>query len=554
MRLRPLPFALCLLAVPLTAAEPDYETLNRIRQEGFHESQVMDLARHLTDHIGPRLTGSPGLRRANEWTRGKFEEWGLADAHDEPFEFGEGWSFDKASVRLVEPTTAILRALPEAWTPGTDGPVRGEVMQVTIEEEEDLEELAGEISGKILLLDEMPEAEDPDEPVFDRHDEDELGELAKYSIPEDRDGREEWRERRRKRIQLRRKMNAFFAEQGVVATVDASSFEHGVVRVTGGGNLGISGEPVGVPSLVMAVEPYSRLLRLLDDEVTPVVEVDVEAQFHRDTTEAFNTVAEIPGEGRKPELVMAGAHLDSWHGGTGATDDGAGVVAVMEAARILSSLDKRPRRTIRFVLWAGEEQGLLGSEAYVEQHFAHRPPSDDPEQQELPERYRESGWPITPKDDFERFSVYFNIDNGGGALRGLWAQENLGAMKRLERWIEPLADLGVTTVTMRTTGSTDHVPFDRVGLPGFQFIQDRRDYSTRTHHSDIDTYEHLAAEDLKQASVVLASMLWQAANDPEPFPRKPIPEEPEEEREKKPQEKADDEPSTEAGQRAEGAS
>lgn len=203
MRLRPLPFVLCLLAVPLAAAEPDYETLNRVRQEGFHESQVMDLARHLTDHIGPRLTGSPGLRRANEWTRGKFEEWGLTDAHDEPFEFGEGWSFGKASVRLVEPTTAILRALPEAWTPGTDGPVRGEVMQVTIEEEEDLEELAGEISGKILLLDEMPEAEDPGEPVFDRHDADELGELTKYSIPEDEDDREDWRQRLRKRIQLR---------------------------------------------------------------------------------------------------------------------------------------------------------------------------------------------------------------------------------------------------------------------------------------------------------------------------------------------------------------
>ncbi|MGH9381030.1 MAG: M20/M25/M40 family metallo-hydrolase [Thermoanaerobaculia bacterium] len=533
MRPRPLPLVLCLLAAPLAAREPDYDVLNRIRQEGFHESQVMELARHLTDHIGPRLTGSPGLRQANEWTRQKFAEWGLAEARLEPFEFGEGWSFSKASVRLVEPGTAVLRAQPKAWTPGTDGAVRGEVMRAKIEEEKDLEALNGKVAGKILLLDEPPEPKSPDEPVFDRHDEDDLAELAKYEIPDDEDDREVWLERRRERIALGRKRNAFLAEEGALATIEVSSFEHGVVRVTGGGNLGIPGEPVGVPALVMAVEPYSRLLRLLDDEVTPVLEIEVEAERHDETTQAFNTLAEIAGEGRKPEIVMAGAHLDSWHGGTGATDDGAGVVVVMEAARILSSLGLEPRRSIRFALWGGEEQGLLGSEAHVEEHFAHRPPSDEPEERELPERYRRPGWPIEPKPDFARFSVYLNIDNGGGAVRGIWAQENLGAMKRFERWIEPLSDLGVTTVTMRETGSTDHVPFDRVGLPGFQFIQDRRDYSTRTHHSDIDTYEHLSPEDLKQASVVLASLLWQAANDPQPFPRKPMPEEPEEEEERK---------------------
>lgn len=514
------------LATPL-AAQPtsDWDVLGRIRDEGFHRSQVMDHARYLTDSIGARLTGSPALAAANAWTRERFAAWGLADARLEPFEFGEGWSFTRAEARLLSPAPALLLGLPKAWTPATGGALRGPALEVALDSLADVEALSGKVAGRILVVVEKEERKDPGAPMFRRHDAASLAELAEFDVPDERDP-EARSKKMRERRRVWRAANQLFAAEGALATIEASSFAHGAVRVGGGGNLGLPEEPLGVPGLVLAVESFDRILRLLRAGAAVELELAVEATFHRDTTAVANTLADLPGRDPRGEVVMAGAHLDSWHAGTGATDDAAGVAVVMEAARILKSLGVRPKRTLRFALWAGEEQGLLGSKAYVAEHLAERPAPTDPEELARPPRFRRETWPVRPRPEHARFAAYFNVDNGGGRIRGLYAQENLGARQLFARWLEPLADLGAATVTMESTGSTDHVPFDRAGLPGFQFIQDELDYMTRTHHSNLDTYEHLDREDLMQAAVVLASVLWQAAELDGPFPRKPMPQGP----------------------------
>jgi carboxypeptidase Q len=527
--------AVCILSSTAVLAAPassDLATLGRIRDEGFRRSQVMEIVGYLTDSIGPRLTGSPQMKAANDWTLAKLEEWGLANPRLEPWEFGEGWTFSRAEVRMVSPVPAVLAALPKAWTPGTTGVATGQAMVLEIEKIEDLEPHKGQLAGKILFLSKAPEHEDPTEPVFTRYDAVKLDDLASYDIPVDRDG-ESWREKARKRRDLWLKIADQLVAEGVVATVEVSSFEHGVVRVTGGSGQGTPNQPLGVPALVMAVEPYERVLRLIEREQEVELAIDVEATFHRESPTSWNTVAEIPGSDKNAEVVMAGAHLDSWHAGTGATDNAAGSAVVLEAVRILKVLGVKPKRTIRVALWSGEEQGLLGSRAYVKEHFATRPEPTDEAELALPPRWRKPTWPVQPKPEHARLAAYFNIDNGGGKVHGIYAQENLGAKMLFEEFIEPLADLGVTTVTMENTGSTDHVSFDSVGLPGFQFIQDARDYGTRTHHSHIDTYEHLDPQDLKQAAVVMASFLYQAAMLDGPFPRKPLPVEPPKKPEKK---------------------
>ncbi len=526
--------ALCFAtALPAATPVPDYDMLGRIRDEGFRRSQVMAIVGHLTDSIGPRLTGSPQMKKANDWTVEKLREWGLANPHLEPWEFGEGWSFWRAEVRMVSPASAVLAALPKAWTPGTSGRVTGKAMRLEIEKIEDLEPHKGQLAGRILFVSKLPEHADPAKPVFERYDATALEELESYDIPPERDA-DAWRERSRKRRELWIKLADTLVAEGVIATVEVSSFDYGVVRVGGGGGQGVPNQPLGVPSLVMADEPYERILRLLEGGEEVELAIDIESAFHRESPTAWNTVAEIPGSAKSPEVVMAGAHLDSWHAGTGATDDAAGSAVVLEAARILKALGVAPKRTIRVALWSAEEQGLLGSRAYVKEHFASRPEPTDKDELALPARWRKPTWPVQPKPEHAKLAAYFNVDNGGGKVRGIYAQENLGAKMLFEKFIEPLRDLGVTTVTMENTGSTDHVSFDSVGLPGFQFIQDRRDYSTRTHHSNLDTYERLDPDDLKQAAVVMASFLYQAAMLDGPFPRKAMPVEPPGKAEKKP--------------------
>ena len=517
--------SIVLLAPSMTLAESvDLDRVNEIRNKAMHRSQVMDHVDHLTDVIGARLTGSPAMLEANEWTREQLAEWGLEEARLEAFEFGRGWSFEDVSVQLTEPRLQPLIAYPHAWTPGTDGPVAGPLKRVNLDSKEALEEYEGKLEGKILLLDEASDFDKDKRPAFDRHDDDLLEAIQKFPIPE-ADG-PDWPQRAVDRWRLREKRNAFLEEEGVVATVHASSRDFGIVRVMAGAGHDEDAHP-GVPSVQMANEHYNMLLRLTEGGQEPEIALDVEAQFHEDDSDAYNTLAEIPGRGRAGrEVVMAGAHLDSWHAGTGATDNAVGVAVVMEAVRILQELDVQPRRTIRVALWSGEEQGLLGSRAYVDEHIATRPEHTDEDQLELPERFREDTWPIEPRDGHDRHVAYFNVDNGSGRIRGIHAQENAAIAPVFESWLEPFHDLGADTVTLRNTGSTDHVPFDAVGIPGFQFIQDRLDYFTRTHHSHLDTRDHVEREDLMQASAVLASFLYHAAMRDEPLPRKPMPEAP----------------------------
>jgi len=515
-------------ATAAAAAEPvDWEMVTRIRDEGLKRSQVMKTLRHLTDGIGPRLTGSPALRQANEWTRDQLSQWGLENAKLEEWgPFGRGWSFSRASVHMLTPRATPLHALPKAWTPGTEGPVSGPVARVKIESEADFEKYRGRLAGYVVLLDEPRAVDSGAEPAVDRETPEELEKLEQFEIRTGGDPRADFVRRRAERWKLERALNAFLKSEGVLAAISVSARDSGLIHVSGGGSRE-PGEDPGVPALVMATEHYDLVHRLIAPpdgaETTPVeIEVDVRARFHDETTSAWNTLAEIPGRDPDAGVVMLGAHLDSWHSGTGATDNGAGSAVVMEAVRILKAIGARPRRTVRVALWTGEEQGLLGSRAYVERHFADVSYTkvDGPSWMRSP-----VGRPV-PKPEHAGLAAYFNLDNGSGRIRGVYTQGNAAVVPIFRAWLEPFHDLGADTLTQRDTGGTDHLGFDAVGLPGFQFIQDRLDYGTRTHHTDADTYDHARAEDLMQASVIMASFAWHAAERAERLPREPMPEYP----------------------------
>lgn len=505
----------------LSAHSQDLQTVTRIRQEGFRNSKVMDIARGLTDGIGGRLTGSPNMKKANEWTRDKLTEFGLSNAHLEPYKFGRGWVSDSCVVRMISPDAQQLYALPGAWSPSTNGVVRGKVVKVKLESKEDLEKNKGKLAGAIVMASEPREFKPLDKAALERYDEKMLDDLGEYEIPAARDDarRAEFTKRR----EFRKLLAQFAVDEKIATILTNPNGDGGVFRVQGTGTWR-DDESSGVPTVGLAPEHYARIARLLDDKKEVELEIDSRSHYIDGDPTQWNTVAEIPGSDKKGEVVMMGGHLDSWHTGTGATDNAAGVAVMMEAARILKSLGVTPKRTIRIALWSGEEQGLLGSKAYVEEHFAKRAEPKDPEQAKLPAfaRTTDKG-ELTVKPDQAKVSAYFNVDNGTGKIRGIYAQENAAVAPLFASWLEPLKDLGATTVTMRNTGSTDHVSFDDAGIPGFQFIQDEIEYDARTHHTQWDTYERLQREDLMQAAVVAATFIWETANRAEMLPRKPMP-------------------------------
>lgn len=525
-------FALQLVFAPAlraSAQEPvDLATMTRIRQEGFDNSKVMETLAYLTDVIGPRLTGSPSLKKANDWTRARLESWGLKNAHLEEWgPFGRGWVLERASVQMIAPQTTPLIAFPKAWTPATAGPVRGKVFRIAkaFEKEEDLAQWKGKLAGSIVFLGEARQLGTLDEPLSHRYSDKELEDLHQFDIPDGRPSRFS-PEAFAARQKLQKAVNQFWIDEKVLAVVESSPWDRGVIRVQGGGSYR-KGEAVGVPTLVMAAEHFNRVSRIVDQKMDVELELDVRSTMTDDEQMAYNTVAEIPGTDKKDEVVLVGAHLDSWHSGTGATDNGAGCAVAMEAVRILQSLGIRPRRTIRVVLWSGEEQGLLGSRAYVNEHYASQPEPTDPEQKALPAFMRRSTGPWQLKPEHAKVSAYYNLDNGTGKIRGIYAQGNASVVPMFQSWLAPFADLEATTVTMRDTGSTDHVSFDRTGLPGFQFIQDPVEYSDPegkglTHHSNMDVFDHIRREDLMQASVIMAAFLFNTAQRSELLPRKPI--------------------------------
>ena len=502
----------------------DLDAISKIRYEGFHNSQIMQIASGLMDQIGPRLTGSPNMNKANEWTRAKLQEFGMVNSHLEAWgPFGRGWSNEYVNVRMVSPDTATLIAYSKAWTPGTDGVVKGKVVRVNITSPQDLEKYRGKLAGKIVLYGDDPELKPSAEPLYERQNDKSLADIANYQIPSERVN-PQFREFAQ-RARLFRTILKFFDDEKVLAIVDHSrgTFGGGTVFVQQGGSYKV-GQTVNTPQITLATEHWTRIARILAAKQDVELELNVKNTFY-DGPSSVNqndTIAEIPGTDKKDEIVMLGAHLDSWHTGTGATDNGAGTIVMMEAMRILKALDLKPRRTIRIGLWSGEEEGLLGSEWYVEHHFGSRPESKDPERKGDPSVRRRENGPMTIKPEQAKVSVYFNVDNGTGKIRGVFMQENAAVEPIFEAWMKPFHDLGMDTLTMRNTGGTDHLSFDAAGIPGFQFIQDPIEYDTRTHHSNMDVYDRLQPEDLKQMAVIVASFVYMAAQRDQMFPRKPI--------------------------------
>ena len=496
----------------------------RIRAEAFNRSQVMKTLDHLTDVIGPRLTNSPSMAEANRWTSSKFNEWGLSNVHDEAVDdIGRGWSFNDASVEMLSPRVMPLHALPKAWTPGTKGVVEGEAMQVKLESKADLEKWKGKLSGKILFTDDLRAYKPNEKADFSRHDDETLEDMLAYPLPRERNADAAMMAKYRERMELAPLINQFMTDEGVVATMSISSWNDGIVRVMGGGSRK-AGESVGVPALVMMAEHYNTVMRALDRKEPVRLRVNVDAKFLNDGNQpGYNTIAEIPGSGpQKNEVVMLGAHMDSWHTGSGANDNGAGVAVMMEAVRILKAVGAKPNRTIRVALWTGEEQGLLGSQAYVAKHFARYPEPTDPAQKALPAAFRTEKGALQRTSDYGKISAYYNLDNGSGKIRGIYAQENLAAAPIFEEWMKPWHDVGATIVTQRNTGSTDHISFDAVGIPGFQFVQDQLDYFTHVHHTHLDVQDHASADDMKQSAAIVASFVYNTAMRPTMLPRKPM--------------------------------
>jgi hypothetical protein len=473
----------------------DLEAVRRIREEGLQRSQIPALAGHLVDVIGPRLTGSPAMKRANEWTAERFREWGLANVVVEPWgEFGRGWERVGYSGRVLTPYVEALQAIPTAWTGSTNGTVTAAVAIVRADSAAALAAYRGTLKGTVVLLQEQPDVDAMWEAAARRTSLDEL--LAPPEPPTRAEGdpaqRQQMAERFRRLREVRQAADSLFRAEGVVAILTPSSRAYGILRGGGSAAGRDPGQPEPIPELVVSQEQYARLYRNVERAIGVRVELNVRNRFFTEDTRAYNTLADLPGTDTAGEYVMLGAHLDSWHLGGGATDNGAGSVVMMEAIRILKTLGLQPRRTIRIGLWSGEEQGLLGSRHWVENH---------------PELH-------------DRISAYVNVDNGTGKVRGIWDQSNAAAVPVFEQLLWPFRDLGVVAVRHGNTGGTDHLSFDRAGIPGFNFIQDPIAYGTMTHHTELDVYDHLELDDLKQAAVVVAATVYHLAMRDAMMPRK----------------------------------
>ena len=542
-------FALLILgAVPAAApAEEnvDLATIHRIKNEAFHGSQVMDQLFFLTDVNGPRLTNSPGFRAAADWSVRRLKDWGVSSARTERWgTFGRGWSLTRFSAHMKEPVYAPLPGIAKAWSAATPGAITAEVVSApvfTLQEDADRFDLPkvterirqyaadqkGKLRGRIVLAEPARELAPPTSPASERYDDKKLADLATApepfaAPPLERplmrlaaDPKKRWLileaypaevlwEYFERIEDAYDGLNAFLHDEGAAAVL--STDQRGAGGILFAENAGRWGKDAASPPVwvVLQPEPYYRLTRLVERKIPVKVELEVAATFHDDATDGVNVVAEIPGTKKKDEVVMLGGHLDSWHAGTGATDNAAGCAVALEAMRILKALDLTMDRTVRLALWSGEEQGLYGSRGYVKEHF---------------------GDPVTMalKPEHAKLAAYFNLDNGTGKIRGVYLQGNDLVRPVFESWLAPFRDLGATTLTIRDTGGTDHQSFDDLGLPGFQFIQDPLDYGSRTHHSNLDVYDHIVPADLMQASAILASFVYDAATRPDMLPRKPLP-------------------------------
>lgn len=561
---------------PKTKAGDDI--VAKIREEGLNHSQVMKTVLYMTDVIGPRLTNSPGLKRANEWTAKTLTEFGLENAKLEPWgPFGTGWTLKRFSAQVTEPLCIPLIGIPKAWSPSTEGVAKGDLIHLDATDEKGLEKYKGKLKGAIVLVGSPREVKALFEAPGKRHTDKEL--LAMANAPEPVQGgggrggpqgkafmkkAEETKKvepakakdsaesktsdtvsRIRAGMSFPSRRIQFLLDESAAVMVETSSRGDGGTffvqsasvpqpppaagSETPAGGRGIGpranphdkNAPKTIPQVVVTVEHFNRLSHMLKAGEKLKAEIEIAAEFQKDDLMGYNTVAEIPGTDLKDEIVMLGGHMDSWHGGTGATDNAAGCAVGMEAVRILKKLGLKPRRTIRIALWTGEEQGLLGSRGYVSQQFG----SIQGVASGLDGMFASSmnpSAPIIKKPAYDKFQAYFNLDNGSGKIRGVHLQGNEAARPIFRKWLQPFADMDATTITANNTGGTDHLSYDAIGLPGFQFIQDEIEYDERTHHSNMDVYDRLQADDLKQASIIMAATIWNAANMDERFPRKTL--------------------------------
>jgi carboxypeptidase Q len=505
----------------------DLAAVYKIKNEGLTRSQVMDLASYLSDVYSPRLAGSPMLRKGAEWVQSKFKEWGLENIHTEKYDFGRSWELKKFSSHMIEPAYSPLIAWPKAWTPGTGGVVKAEAIRVDIASESDFDKYRGKLKGLFILSQPAREVEAHFTPLGRRYSDEDLTKIETAPEP-DQGGR--FGQMRRPggmpNRQLMRKIADFWVSEGVAAVLEPGRGDGGTLTVASGGDRA-KDAPKVAPQVVVAVEQYNRMCRILEKNIKVQLEIEIQAEYLDAEFNDLNIVAELPGTDKKDELVMLGGHFDTWHSGTGATDNAAGCAVAMEALRILKASGLKPRRTVRIGLWGGEEEGLLGSRAYVGEHFASRPapPANAGADPEAARRayMNMMQTPPTIKPDHARLSAYYNYDNGTGKIRGIYLQGNDEVRPIFEAWIQPFRDMGVTAVTIRNTSGTDHLSFDSVGLPGFQFIQDEVEYETRTHHTNMDVYDRLQKGDLMESAVIMASFVYHTAMRDQKLPRKPLP-------------------------------
>jgi carboxypeptidase Q len=544
-----------------TTAKDTNDPVERIKDEGLNRSQVMQTLMYLTDVIGPRLTASPGMKRANDWTRERLSAWGLENAHLEAWgPFGRGWTLKRFNAEVVEPQAMPLIAYPKAWSPGIKGTLTADVIYVDAKDESELQKYKGKLKGAIVLTSLVRDLKARFEPLGTRLDEKELLKLAdaidpKLAPPR----RSRLNAEQRAAAQFLARKYQFFTDEGAALLVDPS-------RGGDGGTIFVQGAavpqpfvddpfapnapkrinpwdklaPTIVPQIVVATEHYNRMARMLQQGVRLRMSVNLQVEFQDQDPMGYNTIAELTGTDLKEEIVMLGAHMDSWHAGTGATDNAAGVAVAMEAVRILKTLGLQPRRTIRIALWSGEEQGLLGSRAYVAEHFgkfetvastptgasvaaSNQTAAASAAASTSPGAITVAPQPrLITKPAYEKFSTYFNLDNGTGKIRGVYLQGNEAVRPLFSRWLMPFREMGASTLSLSNTGGTDHLAYDAIGLPGFQFIQDEIEYDTRTHHSNQDVFDRIQADDMKQAAVIMAAFIYQAAMTDEKLPRKPV--------------------------------
>jgi len=545
----------CFLALLLSAtfaaqtSEPvNTAAVEKVKAEAARQSQVIEIARTLTNVHGARLTNSANIKAAGEYARKKLVEWKLDDVRLETWNFGNGWTNEKFSVKVVSDPTLSLRAYPKPWTPGTNAVISGEAVEAIIQNEADFEKLRGKLRGKFAMILPPPPEPPAAQTAVKRFTDDELKALtappaappqqaqgqqqpqpaapaANADAPEAETGFFAWVEnalsappaaptgpvRQQPRAQpiTRDRVTAFYFQEGVAAMIEPAPVRNGAVfAVTA------TGEPNAwkkdaktskvPPQIIIAADQYSRIIETIRKPATVTLEVDIRNTYQTQDPMSFNVVADIKGTDKADELVVLGAPLDSWHIGKGATDNAAGVAVVMEAVRLLKVLGLPMRRTVRLGLWSGEEEGMLGSRAFIDRYFVNRPIAQ-------------------LKPGHSKLSAYFNVDNGTGAIRGVYMQGNTAINPIFEGFMAPLKSLGMTTLSPRSVGGTDHLAFDNAGLPGFQFIQDPIEYDSRTHHSDQDTFERLIGEDLTRNAAIVASFVYLTANRDEPLPRKPLP-------------------------------